>query len=185
VLLWNTGVEIMEAGIKFVVGQEYFYRFTCDHDTKAYMTVVSRTDKSIVVQESGERKPRRIKLREWDGVEQAYAANYSMAGVWSANKLSDRAPKASVEATAAPEPEALANCIPFPSKAPTASPEPLPSLSRAEALPMVALGRKILTEALRTMGQQTEIDLIEAILDRDHWKMLETLRGAIAAGKAG
>jgi hypothetical protein len=120
----------MEAGIKFVVGQEYFYRFTCDHDTKAYMTVVSRTDKSIVVQESGERKPRRIKLREWDGVEQAYAANYSMAGVWSANKLSDRAPKASVEATAAPEPEALANCIPFPSKAPTASPEPLPSLSR-------------------------------------------------------
>jgi hypothetical protein len=50
---------------------------------------------------------------------------------------------------------------------------------------MVALGRKILTEALRTMGQQTEIDLIEAILDRDHWKMLETLRGAITAGKVG
>lgn len=170
----------MEAISKFIVGQEYFYRFTCDHETKAYMTVVSRTDKSIVVQESGERKPRRIKLRNWDGVEQAYAANYSMAGVWSANKLSDRAP-----APVAPEPEVPSNLIPFPSKAPTAAPESAPSLSRAEALPMVALGRKILTEALRTMGQQTEIDLIEAILDRDHWKMLETLRGAVAAGKVG
>lgn len=184
-ILWNTGVKIMEATIKFIVGQEYFYRFTCDHETKAYMTVVSRTDKSIVVQESGERKPRRIKLRNWGGVEQAYAANYSMAGVWSANKLSDRAPKAPVKAPVAPEPEAPSNCIPFPSKAPMAAPEPLPSLSRAEALPMVALGRKILVEALRTMGQQTEIDLIEAILDRDHWKMLETLRGALAAGKVG
>lgn len=175
----------MEAGIKFIVGQEYFYRFTCDHDTKAYMTVVSRTDKSIVVQESGERKPRRIKLREWDGVEQAYAANYSMAGVWSANKLSDRAPKAPVEAPVVQEPEAPSNCVPFPSKVPTVAPEPLPSLSRAEALPMVALGRKILTEALVAMNHHTEAGLISAILDRDHWKMLETLRGAIAAGKVG
>ena len=174
----------MEASIKFIVGQEYYYRFTCDHETKSYMTVVSRTEKSIVVQESGERKTRRIKLREWDGVEQAYAANYSMAGVWSANKLSDRTPKAPV----VPEPEAPSNLIPFPSKAPVAIPEAapiVPELSHAEAVPMVALGRKILTEALSILGRQTEIDLIEAILDRDHWKMLETLRGAIAAGKVG
>lgn len=174
----------METSIKFIVGQEYFYRFTCDHETKAYMTVVSRTDKSIMVQESGERKTRRIKLREWDGVEQAYAANYSMAGVWSANKPSDRAPKVPV----VHEPEAPSNLIPFPSKAPVAAPEAapiVPTLSNAEAVPMVALGRKILTEALAILGRQTEIDLIDAILDRDHWKMLETLRGAIAAGKVG
>lgn len=169
----------MEANIKFIVGQEYYYRFTCDHDTKSYMTVVSRTEKSIVVQERYEKKTRRIKLREWDGVEQAYAGNYSMAGVWSANK------PAEPEAPVAVEPEAPSNCIAFPSKvAPEASPI-VPTLSHAEAIPMGALGRKILTEALAILGRQTEIDLIEAILDRDHWKMLETLRGAIATGKVG
>lgn len=171
----------MEAGIKFIVGKSYSYRFICDSDTISVMTVVSRTDKTAMLQEHGE-KPRRYKIHNTTGVERIRAGNYSMAGSWYADKTYGE-PEEAVEEIQ--EPEASANCIPFPSKAPTAAPEPIPSLSRAEALPMAALGRKILVEALRTMGQQTEIDLIEAILDRDHWKMLETLRGAIAAGKVG
>lgn len=172
----------MEANIKFIVGQEYYYRFTCDHETKSYMTVVSRTDKSILVQERHEKKTRRIKIRNWDGVEQAYAGNYSMAGVWCADKIDGA--KAPVDVCEVTEPSS-SNLIPFPSKDTPETAPIVPELSHAEAVPMAALGRKILTEALSILGRQTEIDLIEAILDRDHWKMLETLRGAIATGKVG
>lgn len=178
----------MEAGIKFVVGLEYYYRHIGDSELFSRMTIVSRTEKTAVVLREYDKEARRYKIHNWDGVEVIRSANYSMAGFWRANNVvMDK--EGTSEPVATPEPmEATSNCIAFPTKAPTAAPEaaPLvPSLSRAEALPMVALGRKILTEALRTMGQQTEIDLIEAILDRDHWKMLETLRGAITAGKVG
>jgi hypothetical protein len=175
----------MEAGIKFVVGQEYYYRHIGDSELFSRMTIVSRTEKTAMVLREYDKEARRYKIHNWDGVEVIRAGNYSMAGSWRANNIVADEEETSEPVVDTPEPEAPSNCIPFPSKAPTAAPEPLPSLSRAEALPMVALGRKILTEALRTMGQQAEIDLIEAILDRDHWKMLETLRGAIAAGKVG
>ena len=183
----------MEAGIKFVVGSEYYYRFTCDWDTICTMVVVSRTDKTITIQERGE-KTRRYKIHNWSNVERLRSGNYSGAGIWSADRPGNGYKEAVEPVTTVPEPveapapEAPSNLIPFPSKAPVAAPETapiVPELSHAEVVPMVALGRKILTEALSILGRQTEIDLIEAILDRDHWKMLETLRGAIATGKVG
>lgn len=167
---------------KFIVGKDYFYRHAGDHNLKAWMTVVSRTAKTVTIERRGSLMTKRVTLCYGaSGIpyETISAGSYSMAGSWDAKN------DGTEEFVETVTPVAPTNCIPFPSKAPTASPEPLPSLSRAEALPMVALGRKILVEALRTMGQQTEIDLIEAILDRDHWKMLDTLRGAIAAGKVG
>lgn len=170
----------MEAGIKFVVGSEYYYRHIGDSNLFSRMTIVSRTEKTAVILGEYDKKSRRYKIHNWDGVEVIRAGNYSMAGSWRANNLvtDDKEDET-------PAPEAPSNLIPFPSKAAPETAPIVPELSHAEAVPMVALGRKILTEALSILGRQTEIDLIEAILDRDHWKMLETLRGAIATGKVG
>ena len=174
----------MEAGIKFIVGQGYYYRHIGDSDLVSRMAIISRTEKTSMVLCEHEKKARRYKIHNWDGVEVVRAGNYSMAGSWRANNIVTE----DKDEPTAPAPEAPSNLVPFPSKTPATAPESapfVPALSHAEAVPMVALGRKILTEALSIMGRQTEIDLIEAILDRDHWKMLETLRGAIATGKVG
>jgi len=171
----------MEASIKFIVGQEYYYRFTCDHETKSYMTVVSRTEKSIVVQERHEKETRRIKIRIWDGVEQAYAGNYSMAGIWCADKIDGAKPPVDVYEVTEPS---TANTVPFRTKT---APEPVAApatLDPLEARAMVTLGRKILTESLAIQGQHFEVSLISAILDRDHAKFLVLLREMSAGLRA-
>ena len=171
----------MEASIKFIVGQEYFYRHICDSELFSRMTIVSRTEKTAMVLKEYEKEPRRYKIHAWDGAEVIRAGNYSMAGSWRANNVVKTEDTAPVEA---PEPEVPTNTVPFRTKA---APEPVAApaaLDPAEARAMVALGRKILTESLAIQGQHFEVSLISAILDRDHAKFLDLLREMSAGLRA-
>ena len=158
--------------IKFIAGHEYSRRHIGDSNLISRITIVSRTEKSAMILERGEPKPVRRKIHVWSGVESISAGNYSMAGSWYA----DHPVQAPKEAPATPEPS---NIVPFPVKAPKVS------VDGVEIRVQEAMGRKILMEALEAKGATTEMELIAAILDRDHYKLLETLRGVVANIRAG
>lgn len=158
------GDNMSNATVKFVVGEEYFYRFICDSDTSSYMTIVSRTDKTAVISERGKHSRRKIHVR--DGIESISAGNYSMAGSWYANR-----PTTSDDSRE-PDTVAPSNVVAFPSK-PVAAPV---SVDPAEARIMEAMGRKILMEALEAQGRKDEAAMIASILDRDHVQFLALLQ---------
>ena len=171
---------------KFRVGQEYYYTFTCDSDTCSYMTVVSRTEKTAMILGRHDKKPVRRKIHTHSGVESISDGNYSMAGSWYANRTADVDPEIeeTVEPVALVAPESVepSNLVAFAPKAPVAADKPVDPV---EARIMETMGRKILVEALESQGCKTEVALINAILDRDHWKLLETLRGVVADIRSG
>lgn len=172
----------MSTETKFIVGQEYFYRFACDWDTKSYMTVVSRTEKTAMILMRYETKPVRRKIHVWNGVESISAGNYSMAGIWSADKQDKGPEEVPAPVVEVPEvQESPSNIIPFPVKA---APKTMKPMNPSEAGIIEAMGRKILMEALESQGKKLETDLISAILDREHGRLLEILRGMAAGIRA-
>ena len=84
-------IEKLENRNQFEIGKNYYYHFSCNYDTLAYMQIVSISDtrKTAVIQEiCGGRpdgKPKRKKIYIYNGVEHIAAGNYSMAGIWSAD----------------------------------------------------------------------------------------------------
>ena len=73
---------------KFIVGQSYGTQSIVCSETTYKMTVVSRTDKTAMVSQYGE-KPRRYKIHaSWDGTQEVIRmGNYSMAGSWGARDI--------------------------------------------------------------------------------------------------
>jgi len=84
-------IEKLENRNQFEIGKNYYYHFSCNYDTLAFMQIVSISDtrKTAVIQEiCGGRpdgKPKRKKIYTYNGVEHIAAGNYSMAGIWSAD----------------------------------------------------------------------------------------------------
>lgn len=69
----------------FEVGKEYYCSSACDHNCIWTFTVISRTDKSVRVQEPGE-KPVTRRIKSYDGVEFIRPfGSYSMAPILRAN----------------------------------------------------------------------------------------------------
>ena len=69
--------------IKFQPGQTYYTRSVADYDTIVRVTVVKRTDKTIVTA-GGDR----LKIKVWDDVEQVKPwGSYSMAPIVSADRM--------------------------------------------------------------------------------------------------
>jgi hypothetical protein len=69
---------------KFVVGQTYSVASICDHNCIYRFTVLSRTDKTVVLSYHG--KPTRRRLRIVDGIEACDPhGRYSMSPVLSAD----------------------------------------------------------------------------------------------------
>lgn len=71
--------------IQFKVGEEYVTRFACDADTKITTVVVARTDKTVMVTLNGVITKR--KINNYYGVETFRTASYSMAPVFSADRM--------------------------------------------------------------------------------------------------
>lgn len=70
---------------KFQTGKRYFGRFICDHDTKVFITVAKRTDKTIVT-EKGER----FRIKHWHDGSTEYinpCGSYSMAPIITAERI--------------------------------------------------------------------------------------------------
>lgn len=67
--------------VEFIEGQAYATRSICDHDCIIRMTVVKRTDKTIVTD-----KGKRLRISVYEGREQVKPwGSYSMAPIIDAN----------------------------------------------------------------------------------------------------
>ena len=75
-----------ETKIKFIVGESYSRRSICDYDCVFCIKIVSRTEKTVMAEDSfGE--TRRYKIQNYGNYEYIKAGNYSMAGTWSAESI--------------------------------------------------------------------------------------------------
>ena len=75
-----------ETKIKFIVGESYSRRSICDYDCVFCIKIVSRTEKTLMAEDSfGE--IRRYKIHNYGNYEYIKAGNYSMAGTWSAESI--------------------------------------------------------------------------------------------------
>jgi hypothetical protein len=73
--------------VKFEVGKVYSTRSSCDSNCIFSYTVISRTDKSIVIAAKGETKTVRRKIHISDNVEWIYPSGiYSMCPIIRANR---------------------------------------------------------------------------------------------------
>lgn len=84
--------ESLENKTRFEAGRVYYYHYSCNYDTLAFMQVVSVSDtrKTAMIQKmiggKPDGKPVRKKIDNYSGVESISAGNYSMAGCWSADE---------------------------------------------------------------------------------------------------
>ena len=68
---------------KFEAGKRYFTRFAGDADQKIFLTIASRTDKTVKTPEG-----RTLRVKERDGVEFVYPmGRYSMCPVIHADRV--------------------------------------------------------------------------------------------------
>jgi hypothetical protein len=89
----SAALEACEAAVvRFVVGEEYYDRSSCDYDCIFRVTVTKRTAKSVWFMYHGTEK--RAKIHQWSGVETFMPfGSYSMAAVMSADRLSSKLAK--------------------------------------------------------------------------------------------
>ena len=74
--------------IKFEVGKTYVTRYIGDSNLKLSYKILSRTDKSVLVEDVKTHESKRCKISIYSGVEQCLPdGNYSKAPVLSADKL--------------------------------------------------------------------------------------------------
>lgn len=82
----------LENNTRFETGRSYCYHFSCNYDSLSFMQIVSISDtrKTAVIQEliGGDPygEPKRKKIYVSDGAEHISAGNYSMAGIWCADR---------------------------------------------------------------------------------------------------
>lgn len=73
--------------VKFKVGDVYFTRSICDHETIFAFAIFHRTAKTVTVEVHGKMVKRGLSV--WNGVEQFKPyGTYSMCAIISANKVS-------------------------------------------------------------------------------------------------
>ena len=73
--------------VKFEVGKKYYYRFACSYDTVVTVTVINRTEKTITIDDDGEKLTRKVYIL--DGAEHAAIAHYSMAPTLDATRTQE------------------------------------------------------------------------------------------------
>lgn len=77
---------------KFIVGESYYDRSSCDWDTVFAFTILARTAKTVTIQHRDEVVRRGLTV--WNGVEQFKPfGSYSMCAIVSAHRLTKDLPR--------------------------------------------------------------------------------------------
>jgi len=72
---------------KFIVGKSYTARSACDSNCMFKMRIVSRTDKTAMVQHDDVVRRYKIHKRPWNQCESISMGSYSMAPSWYAKDM--------------------------------------------------------------------------------------------------
>ncbi len=142
---------------KFEVGKTYYDRSACNHDCIFSYTVISRTAKTVILQDKfGKTRRRRVFIS--GGEEHVLPqGSYSMAPVLSAGRVYDDSADDSDQTTEEPEQDLPCNVIDFAAV----------KKKRDEEKALEAAKQKFLTEILPYLSQETLLNMATAAMRGD------------------